>query len=88
MHDLSFVRAPETTTPVLKAYLDQVVPRSVRRADHVLADSQATKDDLVELYGTPPRKITVLLGGVNPEFKPVTDPDVRRGGPPALSDSR
>jgi glycosyltransferase involved in cell wall biosynthesis len=78
VHDLSFVRAPETTTPVLKAYLDKVVPRSVQRADHVLADSQATKDDLVELYGTPPSKITVLLGGVNPEFVPVMDLDLRR----------
>ncbi|HVO72202.1 MAG TPA: hypothetical protein VMT24_19260, partial [Aggregatilineaceae bacterium] len=28
VHDLSFVRAPETTMPVLKAYLDHVVPRS------------------------------------------------------------
>lgn len=78
VHDLSFVRAPETATPVLKAYLDAVVPRSVRRATHVLADSQATKDDLVELYGTPPDKVTVLLGGVNPEFGPVTDADARQ----------
>ncbi|MBI5959772.1 MAG: glycosyltransferase family 4 protein, partial [Chloroflexi bacterium] len=78
VHDLSFVRAPETTTPVLKAYLDQVVPRSVRRATHVLADSQATKDDLIELYGTSSDKITVVLGGVNSEFKPVTDLQQRR----------
>jgi hypothetical protein len=74
VHDLSFVRAPETTVPVLKTYLDRVVPRSVRRATHVLADSQATKDDLIELYHTPPEKITVLLSGANPEFKPVSDP--------------
>lgn len=74
VHDLSFVRAPETATPVLKAYLDRVVPRSVRRATHVLADSQATKDDLIALYGTPPEKISVLLSGVNPGFRPVTDP--------------
>ncbi len=73
VHDLSFVRAPETTTPVLKAYLDAVVPRSVRRATHVLADSQATKDDLIALYGTPADKITVLVGGVQPEFRPVSD---------------
>lgn len=78
VHDLSFVRAPETATPVLKAYLDKVVPRSVRRATHVLADSQATKDDLVEFYNTPPQKVTVLLGGVNPEFKPVVDMNARR----------
>jgi glycosyltransferase involved in cell wall biosynthesis len=78
VHDLSFVRAPETTTPVLKAYLDRVVPRSVRRATHVLADSLATKEDLVELYSTPPDKVTVLLGGVNPEFRPVDDRVARR----------
>ncbi len=78
VHDLSFVRAPETSTPVLKAYLDRVVPRSVRRADHVLADSQATKDDLVALYGTAPDKITVLLSGVDAHFQPVDDPDARR----------
>lgn len=78
VHDLSFVRAPETSTPVLKAYLDKVVPRSVRRADHVLADSQATKDDLIALYGTPPEKITVLLSGVEARFQPVEDPAARR----------
>ena len=49
VHDLSFVRVPEAASPPLKAYLDAVVPRSVERADHVLADSAATKDDLMEL---------------------------------------
>jgi glycosyltransferase involved in cell wall biosynthesis len=79
VHDLSFVRAPEATTPVLKAYLDQVVPRSVRRASFVVADSQATRDDLVEFYGTPPEKITVLYGGVEPAFMPVKDEAARKG---------
>ncbi len=74
VHDLSFVRTPDAASPALKRYLDRVVPRSVRRADHVLADSQATKDDLTSLYGVNPGKITVLLSGVNPRFKPVHDP--------------
>jgi glycosyltransferase involved in cell wall biosynthesis len=73
VHDLSFVRVPGAASPNLKRYLDQVVPRSVRRADHVLADSQATKDDLIALYGAAPEKISVLLSGVNPRFKPVQD---------------
>jgi glycosyltransferase involved in cell wall biosynthesis len=74
VHDLSFVRAPETASPRLRAYLNQVVPRSVHRADHVLADSQATKDDLIALYGTPADKVTVLLSGVSPHFTRITDP--------------
>ncbi len=78
VHDLSFVRAPETASPSLRAYLNAVVPRSVRRADHILADSQATKDDLIALYGTSPQKVTVLLSGVNPRFAPVTDTDALR----------
>lgn len=73
VHDLSFVRTPETAPPVLKIYLDKVVPRSVRRADHVIADSQATKDDLIELYGTPPDKISVVLSGVSPRYVPIVD---------------
>ncbi len=77
VHDLSFVRVPETASVQLKSYLDAVVPRSVRRADHVLADSQATKDDLIELYGTPPEKITVLLSGVDARFQRVDNPAVR-----------
>lgn len=73
VHDLSFVRVPESASPKLKAYLDVVVPRSVRRADHVLADSEATKADLIELYATPAEKVTVLLSGVDAHFRPITD---------------
>ncbi len=77
VHDLSFVRVPEAASPALKAYLDAVVPRSVRRADHVLADSQATKDDLIALYNTPAEKITVLLSGVDARFKRTETPAIR-----------
>jgi glycosyltransferase involved in cell wall biosynthesis len=78
VHDLSFVRVPEAASPRLKAYLDDVVPRSVSRAHHVLADSQATKDDLVSLYDTSPEKITVLLSGVDSRFKRVDRPEYVR----------
>lgn len=73
VHDLSFVRVPEAASPRLKRYLDTVVPHSVRRADHVLADSQATKDDLIALYDTPADKITVLLSGVDSAYVPIED---------------
>jgi glycosyltransferase involved in cell wall biosynthesis len=43
--------------------------RSMRRADAVVAISQATKDDAVKHYGIPPEKITVIHCG----FKPVCD---------------
>ena len=74
MHDLSFVRVPNAASPPLKAYLDAVVPRSVEAADHILADSAATKRDLIELYGTRADKVTVLHSGVDRGFSPVRDP--------------
>ncbi len=74
VHDLSFVRDPGSAAPTLLTYLNTVVPRSVARADHILADSQATKADLIELYRTPAEKITVLYSGVDEVFRPVTDP--------------
>ncbi|MDQ7026035.1 MAG: glycosyltransferase family 1 protein [Anaerolineae bacterium] len=71
VHDLSFVRVPDAASPRLKAYLDVVVPRSIRLADHVIADSQATKIDLMDLYATPLEKITVLLSGVDSRYNNV-----------------
>ena len=74
VHDLSFVRVPQAASPKLKAYLDWVVPRSVSRADHVLADSAATKRDLLELYGAPDDKVTVLYSGVDRRYRRIDDP--------------
>jgi glycosyltransferase involved in cell wall biosynthesis len=75
IHDLSFVRLPETVMPGMTHHLNKWVPHSVKRADHVIAVSEATRQDLIELYQTPPEKISVLYHGVTPDFKPVTKPD-------------
>ena len=76
VHDLSFVRVPDAASPNLKCYLDIVVPRSVKRANHVIADSQATKDDLISLYDIQPDKITVLLSGIDKRYSPQKDLDL------------
>lgn len=70
VHDLSFVRDPDSAPPALRQYLNNVVPVSVTKAQHVLADSVATKNDIVELYSVPPEKVTVLYSGVDPRFSP------------------
>ena len=77
VHDLSFVRDPESAAPGLRDYLNQVVPRSVKRADQIIAVSESTKRDLIELYQTPESKITVLYEGVDPIFKPTPNPAIR-----------
>jgi glycosyltransferase involved in cell wall biosynthesis len=50
-----------------------VVPRAVRRAQRVIAISERTKDDLVELYDVPPEKVAVTLLAHDPAFSPDGD---------------
>ena len=82
VHDLSFLHFPQTFPPRLVSYLNSVVPWSVSRATHILADSQSTKKDLQEQWSVPEEKITVLYSGVSDDYVPVTNTavlkDVRR----------
>ena len=71
VHDLTFMRLPECAEAGLRAYLTRVVPRSIERADLVLADSQSTKNDLIELLGVSPDKIEVVYAGVEKRFRPM-----------------
>jgi glycosyltransferase involved in cell wall biosynthesis len=74
VHDLAFLMRPECAHERLRAYLEEVVPRSVRRADFIIADSENTRNDLVVLLGVNPERIAVVPGGVEARFTPVTDP--------------
>ena len=70
LHDLHFERHPEAMGLVDRLTFKAVVPRAAKRADAVLAVSERTKADAVELYGIPPAKITVTPHGVDPAFAP------------------
>lgn len=73
VHDLSFMRYPAGADAGLRAWLERVVPRSLARADGVLADSHSTKADLVELLRLPPERVAVVGAGVEARFRPITD---------------
>jgi glycosyltransferase involved in cell wall biosynthesis len=73
VHDLSFIHYPHTFPDVLVNYLNRVVPWSVGRATHILADSEATRQDLLDLWRVPAEKVTVLYSGVNPLFRPADE---------------
>lgn len=74
VHDLGYRFFPEAHPAPQRAYLDLTTRFSQSRATVVLADSQATADDLAKIYGTPAAKIRLLYPGVDPE--PLTsDPE-------------
>ena len=78
IHDLSFLVHPECAVPSMVRYLSDAVPRSLHRADAVLADSQATRGDLARLLDYDPARVTVVYPGVSSRFRPlppeVTEP--------------
>ncbi|HEY5659812.1 MAG TPA: glycosyltransferase family 1 protein [Gaiellaceae bacterium] len=70
VQDLSWERDPSVFGWWDLATFKIFVRSSVKRAHHVFAISERTKRDLVELYRTPPAKITVTPLAPDPEFKP------------------
>ena len=73
VHDLSFMRFPECSPPPLLDYLMGAVPASVERANMVVADSESTRRDLIELLGVEDDRVTVVHGGLESRFRPETD---------------
>ena len=75
VHDLAFVHYPEAAMPSLQRYLNVVVPRSIRQADHLIADSRHTAQDLQALWPTLAGRISVVQGAVDHSFfRRVSDP--------------
>lgn len=70
LHDLHFERDPSAMGLADRLTFKAVVPRAARRADHVLAVSERTKRDAIDLYGLAPDKVTVTPLGVDPAFTP------------------
>jgi glycosyltransferase involved in cell wall biosynthesis len=69
IHDLIYARAPGAFEPLYERYLSWAVPRAVHRARHVIVDSTATKDDLIEVVSTDPARVTVAHLGVADEYR-------------------
>jgi glycosyltransferase involved in cell wall biosynthesis len=66
LHDLGYQYFPAAHPLQQRLYLDLTTRYSAARAALVLADSQATADDLTRFYGTPANKVRVVYPGVEP----------------------
>lgn len=75
VHDVGFLRFPETLTEESRRYYGQV-GRALQSAERTIAVSHATARDLAELLRAPVDRVRVVHNGVDARFTPVTDPDV------------
>jgi glycosyltransferase involved in cell wall biosynthesis len=71
IHDLVFLRSPENLHPAKRRYLSAMTGWSARHASHVIAVSEATRRDVIDLFGVRHGKVTTVHNGVGEQFKPV-----------------
>ncbi len=73
VHDLGYHYYPETHTLSQNLYLRASTRFNARAAARVVADSEATRRDLMRYYGTPGDKISVVYPGRDESLAPVRD---------------
>lgn len=75
IHDLGYIHFPQSHPFKQRLYLDLSTRFSAKFATHLLADSEATRQDLISFYNTPAEKITVVYPGYDESLKPVRHPN-------------
>lgn len=75
-HDLSFIHHPEFFSWRKRAWQKFLMDAraEAQKADKIIAVSQSTKEDLINLYGIEPKKIKVIYSGVGEQFRPFSIP--------------
>ena len=68
VHDLAILRHPEAFNRWTRTYSPHVVPTVLRAARRVIAVSDFTRRELIELLGVPDEKIRVVPNAVDDEF--------------------
>ncbi len=76
VHDLNFLYYPQFQTKESRRYYAGQISRAVRQATHILADSESTKQDLVDKLAVTPEKVTVHMLGANPAYHPLPEEDI------------
>jgi len=72
IHDLLHLKDPAVYRWVDSAYMRWAIPRSLKRADAVVAVSENTRRDLLQLTAVDPAKVHVVYEAADPKFRPVT----------------
>ena len=72
VHDLSFLRHPEWFSAERALYYRAAFAITRRRAARFIADSHATREDLITIANISPDKIDVAHLGVSDAFRPAT----------------
>ena len=68
IHDLNFIYFPQFLTAESKRHYNDQIQWAVGHADHITADSEATRQDVIEQLKVDPAKITTVYLAANPLY--------------------
>jgi glycosyltransferase involved in cell wall biosynthesis len=74
-HDLAFLRHPGWSSPKITGVFARGVRRFAQEADAIIACSEATRRDIVELLDIPPGKVEVIYDAADRAFGAVSRPE-------------
>lgn len=72
VHDLSWIRFPETHPPERVRALDRQFEKGLRTAQAVIADSAFVRTEIIELFGLDPASVDVVPLAADPIFAPIS----------------
>ncbi len=79
-HDLMYFRLPDNNGAGKKSFFKETLRKytvsGLNLAARIVADSENTKQDIIDLFGIKPDKITVIYPGIRPDFFRITDPKI------------
>jgi alpha-1,3-rhamnosyl/mannosyltransferase len=76
-HDLSWIRFPETHPGKRVAVMNELFPKALARADHVLTDAAYVRQEIIDVFGLATERITSVPLGARSIFRPRTSDDCR-----------
>ncbi len=76
VHDLGYRAFPQAHTVGQRLYLELSTRWNVHVATHILADSQATREAIVQTYHAPPEKISLVYPGYDQRLEPERNREV------------
>lgn len=77
VHDLSFIRYPQTHPKERVRVLERRLPKDIERSRFVLVDSDFVRREVIEVYGAAPEKVITTYLGVSEKFRPMAADETR-----------
>jgi alpha-1,3-rhamnosyl/mannosyltransferase len=76
-HDLSWIRYPEMHPAQRVAIMNRYFEKALYQASAVITDAEFVKQEIVDVFGIAPEKITAIPLGVESMFRPLSSDETR-----------